>query len=196
MKQVALPYVVQSGQLVTHNLNWPQRCACCHHADASTRYTLEHKAEYRGVAHDQVSYYPLTWAVPYCKDCLNHASRPNLLMVGVFVVGGLLWAALGYGLFLLGQAEEALGMIIFLASLVVIAFVGYRVYKLLLDRFAATGPDCCRREYAVTAVSSADAKTITLTFYNDAYALDFAALNGAAPVPAAGPEPDPAAPVS
>ncbi len=177
MQKVVFPYLTQEGTLHIQAIQWPETCACCNGPEANTRYTVEHQAEYQTVDANQVSYYPLSWHVPYCPDCYRHASRTPLITVGIFLAAGAIWVGIGYGLFLMGQAEEVIGIALFLLSLAVLGFIGYRLRVPVLDRLAPTRPSCGTRDYAVEVSSSAVEQQVTITFHNDDYARAFVALN-------------------
>lgn len=178
MKQITISYQTQSGTLTMENVRWPRRCACCGRDDVSTHYRLEHQAELREVETNKVSFYPLSWNVPYCSTCLKHARTIPTLKMAIYVAGGLLWVGVGYGLFLLGLAEETIGMVIFLLSLAVIGFGSYKVAGLLVKALVEITPTCSREDFAVEASSFSLEQKVIFTFYNDDYATAFASLNG------------------
>jgi len=98
--------------------------------------------------------------------------------MAIYVAGGLLWVGVGYGLFLLGLAEETIGMVIFLLSLAVIGFGSYKVAGLLVKALVEITPTCSREDFAVEASSFSLEQKVIFTFYNDDYATAFASLNG------------------
>jgi hypothetical protein len=177
MKQVAVPYEAQSGKLTMQHVTWPRRCACCGVDNVFTHHQLDYQAELREVDINKVAFYPLSWNVPYCSICLKHASTIPILKMAVYIAGGLLWVGVGYLLFLLGLAEEAIGVILFLLSLVVIGFGSHRLAKLLTKTFVETTPTCSQEDLAIN-VSSLEQK-IVFAFYNDDYGAEFASLNRA-----------------
>lgn len=175
MKQISIPYETQNGKLTMQTLNWPQRCACCGGEDASQRLQIDHRAELREIATNKVSFYPLAWGVPYCPTCYQHARTIPMLKLGIFVAGGLLWVGFGYLLFLWGLAEETMGMVIFLASLVLIGWGCFQLIKFAKDKFIDMTPNCVQENAAVEVASMN--QQITFSFHHDQYAADFAALN-------------------
>jgi hypothetical protein len=178
MQQIAMPYQTQSGTLTMQHVRWPPRCACCGSDNVSTHYRLEHRAELREIETNKVSFYPLSWNVPYCSTCLKHARTIPVLKMVVYLAGGLLWVGFGYGLFLLGLAEETVGVVIFVLSLAVIGFGSYKVAGLLARVLIETTPTCSQEDIAIKVFSSSLEQKVIFTFYNDDYAAAFASLNG------------------
>jgi len=176
MHDVVLPYLKDQGKLYIQTLHWPEQCACCGR-EATEVYKLSHAAEYELVGTDQIYYYPLNWEVPYCRTCLRHVNLPPTID-GVLVLGVLaLWAGIGYGLFLMGLAEDVFGIGFFVVSLAILVFIGYRLREPLHNRLASTTPACNGQGCAIKVASSVGQQQVKLSFFNDDYASAFIGLN-------------------
>jgi len=176
VKQVSIPYETQNGNLAVQTLNWPHRCACCGRENASEYLQVDHRAELKEIGTNRISFYPLSWGVPYCPICHKHARTIPILQFLIFVGAGLLWVGFGYLLFLWGLAEETIGMVIFLSSLVLIGLASFRLIKFLKNTIVEMTASCVQDGAAVEA-SSMDQKII-FSFHHDEYAAEFVALNG------------------
>lgn len=176
MHQVILPYLKNQGELYIQTLQWPEQCACCG-GEANKVYMLSHAAEYTLVGTNQASYYSLNWAVPYCRTCLRHINLPSAIDSVLVLSVIALWVGIGYGLFLMGLAENVFGIGLFILSLAILAFIGYRLREPLHNRLASTTPACTRQNCAIDVTSSASQQQVKLVFFNDDYANAFIRLN-------------------
>lgn len=174
MRQVVLPYTKADGKLYLQALEWPEKCACCG-AEATERNTLTHRAE--GTGGDGSTYYDLNWSVPYCRTCLKHAKLMSAINIVLIVGGILLWVGIGYGLFLMGLAENIFAIGAFILALPMLGFIGYQLRKLIYHLLASTTPNCTHQGCAIDVTSSGTQQQVKLTFFNDDYASAFISLN-------------------
>lgn len=129
MLTIAIPYQIQGKTLMMAPLKWPDRCACCGSPNPGSNSHLSIYArctsEAIGTNTGRVAFCPLVWDVPYCRACLRHSRTSISPETPVFLAVFLLWAGLGYWLFLLDLAYEDIAIIARVVALAVLASGAY-----------------------------------------------------------------------
>lgn len=183
MKTIHVPYQVIDTQLSMPVLGWPDRCACCGSPQPGSKVALQHDARYQaqqtGTNSVTITKYPLVWQVPYCETCSKHSKRLDV-DIPVYLAAFLIWAGLGYLLFLMDLAYNTLAILGYVAALFILGYGSYalnRWWKRFQEQRARgmMKPGCASSQAAVKARS--DWNFIYFDFQNEVVADEFAALN-------------------
>jgi len=185
MLTIAIPYQIQGKTLMMAPLKWPDRCACCGSPNPGSNSHLSIYARYTseaiGTNTGRVAFYPLVWDVPYCRACLRHSRTSISPETPVFLALFLLWAGLGYWLFLLDLAYENIAIIAWVVALVVLAYGAYlltgwfrkyqekRTHRMMM-------PGCSFSGVAVGVRS--DLSEVFFDIHNEGVNNEFTGLNG------------------
>lgn len=172
MRWVDVPFEIHENTMHTMGTEWPQRCACCAGSPDGGSYQLFGHLQ-KGESKVMVPFH-----VPYCTDCTRHAGPVWVVQVVSMIGAFLLWALVGWLMFLNGLGESATGVVLFLLAAVVLVYVAYQIAKRIIATMstARMKPGCVNNDYAVS-VKPDDGKW-RLRFESDAYGADFANLNG------------------
>ena len=193
MQTVSVPVTIVPGtgaekpKLAMQQLQWPARCACCGGPTGGATIDLRHDVHATGAGIVQevittgIPIFPLAWRLPCCPSCSKHPSDPTGISGGVLFLGAfLLWAGIGFLLFLAGLAYNTVAIVVWVALGL---GLGYGVLKLypaidnLLKQRASSfmKPTCTARGLPVSIDSNLT--RIQFAFANDSYADEFRKLN-------------------
>jgi hypothetical protein len=182
MAKVSIPYSTQEGTLSMQQVVWPEQCPCCKSKDVSAEYGLSLQAERTslpgGAQTRTVTYYPLSWSVPHCQACVDHAGSASMMGIAAF---GVWLALLLIAIFVLpdlSTRSQGVRAVAWILLLVVPILPAWIAYKVLVRRVADAKrkPGCINRHWAVSA--SSEKGHVIFTFDDDEYAALFAAMNG------------------
>jgi hypothetical protein len=180
MQKVSIPYEVRDNQLYMQKAIWPNNCACCMDDNPETKYRLNFMAEkqelHTDVVHEKKGY-PLAWGIPYCKDCIRHAEKKNLIFYSLIAIVAVLWVGLGYYLFAIGLSENPVAIAGYVVSLGILIYGSIHLNKLLkkLLVLPRLKESCASQEYAIGVTQQG--QFIIFWFSNDTYAQLFLLAN-------------------
>lgn len=193
MRTVSVPVTIVTGiagqkpRLAMQQLQWPARCACCGAPNDGSTLDLRHDVHatagdiFQQVTTTGIPVYPLAWRLPCCRSCIKHQSEPaGIPSTGLFAGAFLLWAAIGYLLFLAGLAYNAVAIAGFVAAGLVLGLAAWKLYPVLegwAKRRAESHmkPTCTARGLPVSIRS--DLLHVEFTFQNDTFGDEFRAMN-------------------
>jgi hypothetical protein len=193
MRTISIPVTIVTGnpgqkpQLVMQRLQWPARCACCGGPNDGRSLDLRHDVRatagdvFREVTTTGIPVYPLAWRLPCCRSCIKHQGDSAGIPATVLFLGAfLLWAGIGYLLFLADLAYNAVAIAAFVGIGLVLGFAAWKLYP-ELDSLAKRRaqsylkPTCTARGLPVSIQS--ELQRVQFTFQNDSFADEFRTLN-------------------
>ena len=180
MRGVDIPYQETNDKLLLQHVEWPQRCPCCgmeHGNDTHNFGTRVVKSTiYHSTTSKSETYYPVSFIIPYCAACKQHAGVMTKTYY-LYIIGFFLWVGLLWILFINGLGDDIYTIFIALLALGLIEGGCYLASKSIINKFSKSrmSPTCTNNNYAVSAFPRKP--NIRIQFNRDDYAADFARMN-------------------
>ncbi len=193
MRTVSFPVTIVTGnpgekpRLAMQQLCWPARCACCGAPNEGSTLDLRHDVHasagdvFQEVTTTGIPVYPLAWRLPCCRSCIKHQVAPAGIPTTALLVGAfLLWAAMGYLLFLAGLAYNALAIAAFVVAGLLLGFAACKLYAVLESwsrrKVESYMKPTCTASGVPVSIRS-DLLHVEFTFQNDTFGDEFRAMN-------------------